>query len=230
MRRSHDDGGAAVIAIILFALARPCAALDPAKAIGQYGRDVWTTVQGLPQGSVLAIAQTRDGYLWLGTRAGLARFDGATFTVFDPATNPGLQGRTIQALRAAPDGSLWIGTDGKGVTRYDGTFRTLGAEVGLEGESGNSLYADGAGTLWIAGWTGVMSFDGVRSTRIDVGTGLPHNSVFAVTGDGRGTVWAATALGLAEIRRGRVSPSRRDLRVVRAAVPALRQPRRPVGG
>jgi hypothetical protein len=80
----------------LLLLAAPAAALDPAKAIGQYSRDGWTTVQGLPQASVLALAQTRDGHLWIGTTAGLARFDGHEFTVFDPSVTPGLQGRHVR--------------------------------------------------------------------------------------------------------------------------------------
>ena len=58
-------------------------ALDPAKAITQYGHDVWQIEQGLPQNSVLAILQSRDGYLWLGTDEGLVRFDGVRFTLFD---------------------------------------------------------------------------------------------------------------------------------------------------
>jgi ligand-binding sensor domain-containing protein len=186
--------------LAILGLAAPSWALDPTKAISQYNRVVWTTVQGLPQASVLAIAQTADGYLWFGTRAGLARFDGVSFTVFDPANAPGLEGRTIQALLAEKDGSLWIGTDGKGVTQYrEGVFRRLEAAPGLDADSGNGLFRDESGVLWIATWMGVVRFDGSRATRIDTRAGLPHDSVFGVTGDGKGRVWAATGMGLAEI-------------------------------
>src|SRR5664279_5161584 len=64
-------------------LSRDARALDPTKAITQYVQDVWTTRDGLPQNSVYSIAQTRDGYIWLATQEGLARFDGVRFTVFD---------------------------------------------------------------------------------------------------------------------------------------------------
>ena len=199
----------------LLLLAAPAAALDPAKAIGQYSRDGWTTVQGLPQASVLALAQTRDGYLWIGTTAGLARFDGHDFTVFDPSVTPGLQGRHVQSLLGAPDGSLWIGTNGKGITRYrDGRFETLGRDLGLEGESGNDLYVDEAGALWIATWNGVARFLGGRSSWFRTADGLPHDAVFAVAGDGRGQVVAAAGLGLAEIRAGRVSRLRPELGIL----------------
>ncbi len=202
-------------AFTLSGLAARCWALDPTKAIGQYVKESWTTVQGLPQGSILAIAQARDGHLWFGTRTGLARFDGQTFTLFHPSNSPGLVGRTVQSLQAAADGSLWIGTDGKGITQYrDGVFRTIGSESGLAGESGNSFYVDEKGVLWIATWMGVVAFDGVRPTRTDAQAGLPHNSVFAVTGDRKGTVWAATALGLAEFHQGRLTRVRPELNVL----------------
>jgi ligand-binding sensor domain-containing protein len=200
-RLRASPGPRAVAATLLLAgVAVPCLALDPTRAINQYNREVWTTVQDLPQGSVMAIAQTADGYLWFGTRGGLARFDGVSFTVFKPSDSPGLEGRTIQALLAGRDGSLWIGTDGKGIVRYQaGVFRRLDAAPGLDADSGNSLYQDNAGVLWIATWMGVVRFDGTHATRIDTRAGLPHDSVFRVTGDGSGRVWAATGLGLAEV-------------------------------
>ena len=71
----------------------------------------------MPQNSVFAITQTTDGYLWAGTREGLARFDGLRFTVVDDKAAPHLRHGWITALCAARDGSLWIACDGVGVTR-----------------------------------------------------------------------------------------------------------------
>ncbi len=187
-------------------------ALDPGRLLTQYYRQTWTTADGLPQGSVQALAQTPDGYLWLGTRAGLVRFNGHGFTVFEPDRTPGLEGRHIQALRVGADGTLWIGTDGKGITRYrDGVFSTLGPAEGVSGDSGNSLFVDRDGALWIGTWAGLLRFDGRRATRLDTSAGLPFNSVFAVTGDARGVVWAATPMGLAEVRDGRVTSVQKDV-------------------
>ena len=73
----------------------PARALDPEKSLSQYALDVWTTENGLPQNSVTALAQTSDGYLWIGTYQGLARFDGLRFTVFEAATTEGLNGDRI---------------------------------------------------------------------------------------------------------------------------------------
>ena len=76
------------VALALGLAAAPASALDPAKRITQYGRDVWQIEDGLPQSTMKAIEQTREGYLWLGTEEGVARFDGMRFTVFDSATRP----------------------------------------------------------------------------------------------------------------------------------------------
>src|SRR5512140_3493816 len=95
-----------VLAIALLGV--PAWGLDPNLALTQFGHDVWTTSNGLPQDSVRAIAQTTDGYLWFATADGLARFDGVNFTVLGGPSAGLLERARITALRAAPDGSLWI--------------------------------------------------------------------------------------------------------------------------
>ena len=67
----------------------------------------WTTDQGLPQNRISCLKQTRDGYLWLGTWFGLARFDGVRFTVFDKFNTPELVNDAINALAKDTDGTLW---------------------------------------------------------------------------------------------------------------------------
>ena len=83
--------------------------LDPRKSLTQYSRTIWTQERGLPQDTIRAITQTKDGYLWLGTDEGLARFDGYEFVVYNK-TNGDLPDNSITALAAANDGGLWIGT------------------------------------------------------------------------------------------------------------------------
>ena len=75
--------GIAILAILLFGAWTPALALDPSLQPSQYILDNWQIPEGLPQTSVQAIARTPDGYLWVGTQEGLARFDGVRFTVFD---------------------------------------------------------------------------------------------------------------------------------------------------
>src|SRR5947209_6471099 len=92
------------------------ASLDPSKAISQFIQQSWQNEQGLPENSVTSIAQTRDGYLWLGTESGLARFDGLRFTVYDKGSTSGLTGNLITSLLVDHQGTLWIGTHDGGLT------------------------------------------------------------------------------------------------------------------
>jgi len=93
-------------------------------APADYLVDVWDTENGLPGSTVTAIAQTPDGYLWVGTYAGLARFDGVRFVTFDPANTPQLSQARVQGLFLDANGTLWINTFRGGLTSYrDGVFR-----------------------------------------------------------------------------------------------------------
>src|SRR5580698_9253935 len=89
---------------------------DNSAASGaHYSVKTWTTDEGLPQNSVIAMTQTRDGYLWLGTLRGLARFDGVRFTKFDEDNTPELKSSRIVRLFEDSKSNLWIGTDTAGV-------------------------------------------------------------------------------------------------------------------
>ena len=68
----------------------------------------WTVDDGLPQNRISKIAQTEDGYLWLGTWFGLVRFDGVQFTLFNRYNTPALRTDAVNALAAGPDGALWV--------------------------------------------------------------------------------------------------------------------------
>src|ERR1043166_5748127 len=85
------------------------------RASGPYTIDVWETEDGLPQNSVIALTQTRDGYLWMGTLSGLVRFDGIRFTVFDENNTPGLGSSRVVSLFEDSRSNLWIGTETAGV-------------------------------------------------------------------------------------------------------------------
>ncbi|HJQ27069.1 MAG TPA: two-component regulator propeller domain-containing protein [Blastocatellia bacterium] len=88
-----------------------------------YLLDVWTIDNGLPQNSVNAIVQTKDGYLWLATFDGLVRYDGVKFVVFNVRNTPGISSNRVTALLEDPAGDLWIGTEDVGLIRYhDGKF------------------------------------------------------------------------------------------------------------
>lgn len=106
-------------------------ALSAHKAFHDYAKTVWSIDQGLPQITVLSLAQGPQGYMWIGTEAGLARFDGVGFHTFLPADTPALPGAWIQALYNDGHGNLWIGTY-KGLARYhDGHFTAVPAPRGV---------------------------------------------------------------------------------------------------
>ena len=117
----------------LLLASRPDGSLQAStSAITPYSVRAWQTDDGLPQNSVYAIAQTRDGYLWVGTREGLARFDGVRFTAPGEKAPRQLQHGWITALCAGRDGSLWIGCEGYGVARLkEGKFTRFSEADGL---------------------------------------------------------------------------------------------------
>ena len=109
--------------------------------------DGWGTGEGLlPQSSIISMTQTRDGYLWLGTRNGLVRFDGVHFTVFDESTTPELS--SIQTVRLFEDSqsNLWIGTESAGVMLVsNGRIRSIPRRQGHV----VSICEDSIGAVWM---------------------------------------------------------------------------------
>ncbi|MDB6034206.1 MAG: hypothetical protein JWM16_4544, partial [Verrucomicrobiales bacterium] len=122
---------------------------DTERGSPEYTVDSWQTPDGLPANTVTAIAQTPDGYLWVGTLNGLARFDGVRFKVFGKAE--GLPNTRVLCLLLDRQGSLWIGTEGGGLARWQsGTFSNLRAKDGLANDVVQALAEDKSGRIWIA--------------------------------------------------------------------------------
>ena len=181
----------------------PAKALDPAKAITQYRHEVWKTREGLPQSSAEVLVQSRDGYVWIGTQEGLARFDGVRFVVFDRASTPELRHNRILALLEDRRGRLWIGTEGGGLTvLQDGRFRTFGRADGLASDIVRALAEDVEGTLWIGTEAGLQSRDDRSFTAWADSDGISAGAVRSLVVDAAGTLLAGTAQGLVR-RSGR---------------------------
>jgi ligand-binding sensor domain-containing protein len=107
------------LAVLLLAVCGHAHALDPNMQPSQYVLDNWQIPEGLPQSSAQALARTPDGYLWVGTQEGLARFDGVRFTVFDGSNEAAIPNKHISVLLADRSGRLWIGTR-SGLSRAGG--------------------------------------------------------------------------------------------------------------
>lgn len=183
-----------------------------------YVHRAWRLDDGLPQNSIYAIEQTRDGYLWIGTLQGLVRFDGHRFTTFDPLTTVGLEGSRIVGLAEADDGALWIATQGHGLTRYHrGVFRTYSVRDGLPSNAFGPVgdpFSTSGGSVWVAMDRGLASFvpdsaDGPgRFTPAVIDDGLPDGATLVVFEDDDGSMWIGTEHGL-----GYRAPSRTTWRM-----------------
>ncbi len=139
------------IAAVLLGMAASAAALEPSTSLASYERQAWAMENGLPQNTVQALAQTKDGFLWLGTEVGLVRFDGVEFQTYDRNSVPALPGSDIRRLLVARDGALWIGT-GAGLARWrDGASRTFTTQDGLPDNGIRTIEETQDGNLLV--WT-----------------------------------------------------------------------------
>jgi signal transduction histidine kinase/ligand-binding sensor domain-containing protein len=129
----------------LFAVS-PLAALDPNKHLSQYTHTAWRIQDGDFAGAPNAITQTADGYLWIGTLAGLVRFDGVRFVPWIAPEPKALPSSDIYSLLGATDGSLWIGS-GHGLSRWkDGSLTNYTNPAGRV----NAILEDNSGVIWVA--------------------------------------------------------------------------------
>jgi signal transduction histidine kinase/ligand-binding sensor domain-containing protein len=174
------------------------------RSLDQYVRRVWQTDDGLPQNSVNAIAQTSDGYLWLGTEAGLSRFDGFQFSVFDKTNTPFLASSTITALLVDRENTLWIGTHGGGLVTYQGgRFEPAPSKHRFAAETILSLHQDQVGALWIGTeGDGLFRYFKGEFKHYGITEGLPADSVFSIASDSSGSLWVGTQHGLARLESG----------------------------
>jgi ligand-binding sensor domain-containing protein len=191
-----------------------------APAVAQppvYVSRIWRTQEGLPENRIRAIAQTADGYLWLGTSSGLARFDGVRFVVYARVNTPSMTDDNIRALTVAPDGSLWVATDGGGLFHYQrGQFRTFGPREGLTNEFVGAVLADRRGDIWAGTNRGLFRRHGEKFERVDEALHLSNIAFFALRESPDGRVFAGGPSGLFCFENGKLHPYNqgRDLDMV----------------
>ena len=164
----------------------------------------WEMKDGLPLNKVRAIVQTRDGYLWVGTYNGLARFDGARFKVFDVANTPGLRNNAIESLCEDRDGRLWVGDNLGGISvLVNGHFQNVTLPNNWPDKPIIRLTAGGDGTVWAMNEVGKLLplVKGVAGKPLD-DVGLPGTLIT----DNSGQVWTAVAAKLCrlDVKQGAV--------------------------
>jgi signal transduction histidine kinase/ligand-binding sensor domain-containing protein len=174
-------------------------ALDPSFDIGQYGHTAWTIRDGFAPGTAFAMAQTPDGYLWLGTEFGLFRSDGVRFVPWQPPAGQQLP-ETPYALLVTRDGTLWIGTFA-GLASWNNGKLTQYPEVGTGFIT--SLLEDRAGTVWAGAMGGSRGDPTGRLCAIQNGSAQCYGQdggfggfVWSLGEDSSGALWAGAESGL----------------------------------
>ncbi|USQ93898.1 sensor histidine kinase [Caulobacter sp. RL271] len=194
-------------------LAGPAWALDPQRAIGQYKHTRWTVEDGAPS-SVEVIAQTADGYLWLGTPLGLYRFDGMTFEPMRPPRPAYSMADRVVSLMVTRSGALWAGYESGGIAVYEhGRFRLvydpkIFRAVTIRMAEGRD------GTIWAATTNPkvhLARFAKGAWRPVDDITGLPDQDLSDILVARDGTVWVATDHHVA-----RLSPGEARFKVIRS--------------
>ncbi len=168
---------------------------DRKKALTQYKIDTWQTEQGLPLNTVQTFLQTRDGYLWVGTGGGLARFDGSRFTTFETAEVPEVASQPIFGMMEDAEGSLWIGHS-KGAARYrGGRFEVVLAADVTAGRRVWAFAQGRDGVVWAATENGLVRWQNGAAKVYRQTDGLPTNRLRSLTFDKDGTLWIGTTGG-----------------------------------
>src|SRR5215813_8471783 len=175
----------------------PCAlALDPALDVSQYAHTAWKSRDGFAKGEISGIAQTSDGYLWLGTGFGLLRFDGVRNVTWQPPRDQHLPSSDIRSLVAARDGTLWIGTV-SGLASWKNGKLTQYEEVA--GLNVATLLEDHAGSIWVGAFglpDGKLCEVQKGKVRCYPEIGGPGRAVYGLHEDGKGNLWVGSLSGL----------------------------------
>jgi len=166
-------------------------ALDPSQPLTQLYHTSWGAKEGVT-GNVIALAQTTDGYLWVGTTDGLLRFDGVYFEQYQPESGT-LPAKSISALMAVSDGGLWVGFYRGGASFIkDGRVTNYSDSDGLPVSTVRYFARDRSGAIWVAAVGGLARLEGQRWQSRYKDWNYPDKPLWALLADRDGTLWVAT--------------------------------------
>jgi signal transduction histidine kinase/ligand-binding sensor domain-containing protein len=170
-------------------------AIDQDRKINELYHTSWTAKDGVPE-RIHALAQTTDGFLWLGTADGLFRFDGVRFEQYESQPGQAFPETDITALLATPDGGLWIGYRAGTVSFIkNGNVINYGERAGLPPSGVRQFLRDSHGRIWAVGAVGLTRFDGYRWEKLTSDQNV-HGDGYSVFMDRSGTIWASTKDGV----------------------------------
>ncbi|MCP4151075.1 MAG: helix-turn-helix domain-containing protein [bacterium] len=194
------------LGVLLFSLAATGIALNPGP-VDQYIHRHWTSRQGLPHNTVTSFARDNQGFIWLGTLKGLARFDGTQFLVFNSANTPALRNDSITALTVTPDGTLWIGTNGGGIVAFrHQRFFSYFEGNGLRSNFIRSITVKSDDNIYFGTeGGGIVRWNGKSFKTRTFAKFLAGNPIYSLFHDKKQSLHAGTGCGLLSIKNGKSS-------------------------
>jgi ligand-binding sensor domain-containing protein/signal transduction histidine kinase len=187
------------VILVLILVAFRASALDPASSFAEYASTTWTHRDGLRSTFIRAIAQTSDGYIWLGTTDGLFRFDGVRFVQWRSKEPPPRGLGIVNALRAARDGSLLVGTDAGVIGRLRGE-RAVSIRVAAAVQS---VLEDRDGTVWVAAENRLLHYPSDLLSSPPAEVFLPSTWLSGPLQDASGSIWVGTEEGIERLDQNR---------------------------
>ena len=176
------------VCFLISLLCGPLCGIDRDRRLDELHHTSWTNKEGAPS-EIFVIAQTEDGYLWLGTTTELARFEGIHFENYESPFGQALPAKNVSSLLAVPDGGLWIGfSSGEVSLLKNGRITTYSQKDGLPPSSVRSLVRDRQGRIWAASLTGLSQFNGSRWRSIGADWDFSGGATAAFV-DHVGTIW-----------------------------------------
>ena len=194
------------ICIFLLCLVATARALNSDRDIHQLAHRSWGEKEGYP-GRAQALAQTTDGFLWIGTDKGLFRFDGVRFERYVPRSGDELSEGPLRGLLALPDGSLWIAyrLENKICVLRNGSLKCYGKADGISSNP-TTIVQDHEGTLWANTEGGVIRFNGRRWEHVgkdwNFPEDVPHENSIVLFVDSHGTIWAGVNHTILYLKQG----------------------------
>jgi signal transduction histidine kinase/ligand-binding sensor domain-containing protein len=177
-------------------------AVNPDRSLPELQHTAWSVKDGAPA-DIWALAQSADGFLWLGTGSGLYRFDGVVFEHITPPGAPNIGFRDVTALLPLPSGELWIGYYAGGVSLMKGGQLTdYGEREGVPPGWITAFAREDDGTIWLAAREGLARFSGGHWERIGDNWNFHGNAAHWILLDRQGTLWVAGGDTVAYLRKG----------------------------